>query len=231
MLLVLAFLLRLAAGWVWQSRLDDKFGDGRYRELLAARQGHRSGTSHTSIGDSHARVFRTPGYPVLLAPIFWLTDDHRTAVLLARAEAALLATLAVLGVWGLTRLLFDDRAALLAAVLATFYPGAIVLGVLILSEAPFCPLMLLQLVLWVLAWNAPIGRSEEALRLRRWPGGRGGNADAAQLAAVHAVCRGRGDAGGADCRGLSRFSRAPAATAVVDENGTVPFDAGITTAG
>ena len=27
-LLVLAFLLRLAAGWVWQSRLDDKFGMG-----------------------------------------------------------------------------------------------------------------------------------------------------------------------------------------------------------
>ena len=25
---------------------------------------------------------------------------------------------------------------------------------LILSEAPFCPLLLLQLVLWILAWNA-----------------------------------------------------------------------------
>ena len=78
----------------------------------------------------------------------------RTGVLLARAEAALLGTLAVLGVWWLTRLLFDDRAAWIAAVLATFYPGAIALSVLVLSEAPFCPLMLLQLGLWILAWRA-----------------------------------------------------------------------------
>ena len=80
-------------------------------------------------------------------------------MLLARAEAALLGTLAVLGVWWLTRLLFDDRAALLAAALATFYPGASRLSALVLSEAPFCPLMLLQLALWILAWRAP----------SRWP--------------------------------------------------------------
>jgi hypothetical protein len=38
--------------------------------------------------------------------------------------------------------------------LATIYPGAISLSVWILSEAPFCPLMLLQLVLWILAWQS-----------------------------------------------------------------------------
>jgi hypothetical protein len=153
-LLVFAFFIRLVAGWAWQSRLGEKVAMGdteSYRQLGRA---IARGEPY-EYGPTHARIFRTPGYPALLAPIFALTDDRRTALLLARAEAALFGTLAVLGVWGLTRLLFDERAALLAAILATFYPGAIVLGVLILSEAPFCPLMLLQLTLWVLAWKAP----------------------------------------------------------------------------
>jgi hypothetical protein len=105
-------------------------------------------------GPEHARVFRTPGYPLLLAPVFWLAGDGPGGVLVARAEAALLGTLAVLAVYWLTRLLFDDRAAWIAAVLATFYPGAIALSTMVLSEAPFCPLMLVQLGLWILAWNA-----------------------------------------------------------------------------
>ncbi len=118
---------------------------------------------------------RTPG-----PPCFW-----------PGPEAALLGTLAVLALWWLARLLFDDRTAMLAAVLATFYPGAIVLGVLILSEAPFCPLMLLQLAFWTLAWKTP------------QPGRRAIFAIFAGLAAgaatlmrpswllFHAVCRGR----------------------------------------
>jgi 4-amino-4-deoxy-L-arabinose transferase-like glycosyltransferase len=152
-LLVLAFLLRLAAGWMWQSRLGDNFGMGDTESYWQLGKAIARGEPY-EYGDVPARVFRTPGYPLLLAPIFLLTDDRPTAVLLARGEAALFGTLAVLVVWGLTRLLFDDRAAILAAALATFYPGAIVLGVLILSEAPFCPLILLQLVLWVIAWRA-----------------------------------------------------------------------------
>ncbi len=79
-------------------------------------------------------------------------------MLLARAEAALLGVLAVAGVWWLTRLLFDDRAALIAAALATFYPGAIAASMLVLSEAPFCPLLLLQLALWTMAWHAETRR-------------------------------------------------------------------------
>ena len=154
MLLVLAFLLRLAAGWVWQSRVGDNFAMGDTESYWQLGKAIARGERY-EFGDNHSRVFRTPGYPVLLVPIFLATDDHRTAVLLARAEAALLASLAVFGVWGVAKLLFDDRVAFLAAVLATFYPGAIVSGVLILSEAPFCPLILLQLVLWVLAWKAP----------------------------------------------------------------------------
>ncbi len=156
-LLVVAFLIRLAVGWAWQSRLGEKVAMGDTESYWQLGRAIASGEPY-EYGTPHARVFRTPGYPALLSPIFMLTDDRYAGLVLARAEAALFGTLAVLGVWGLTRLLFDERAALLAAGAATIYPGAIVLGVLILSEAPFCPLMLLQLALWVLAWRAPSAR-------------------------------------------------------------------------
>ena len=166
--LVIALALRQGTGWMWQVYLTGPFG-------LWDRPFHRQfglGDSETywSLGlaiaegrpytyePSGAQVFRTPGYPILLAPILWLAGDSLSAVLLARAEAALLGTLAMLAVWWLTRLLFDDRAAMIAAILAAIYPEAIGLGALILSEAPFCPLMLLQLGLWIIAWNSATSR-------------------------------------------------------------------------
>ena len=152
-LLAIAFAFRLAAGWQWQSRLDGRFGMGdTWATGPSAKKsptGSRTNLAKTTTECSARRAIRYcwrrfSGWPAM----------GRAAVMLARAEAALLATLSVLAVWWLARILFDDRAALLAAALATFYPGAIALGALILSEAPFCPLMLLQLVFWMLAWNA-----------------------------------------------------------------------------
>jgi 4-amino-4-deoxy-L-arabinose transferase-like glycosyltransferase len=155
LLLAAAFVLRLAAGWAWQSRFDQqRFGMGDSESYWTLGLAIADGKPY-ECGPERAQVFRTPGYPMLLAPVAWLLGDNQKAVLLARAEAALLGTLAVAAVWWLTRLLFDRRAALLAAALATIYPEAIALGALILSEAPFAPLMLLQLVLWTLAWQAP----------------------------------------------------------------------------
>jgi hypothetical protein len=153
LLLVAALLVRLAAGWFWQSRLDGRFGMGDSESYWLLAQTIAEAKPYV-YGADHARVFRTPGYPVLLAPIIRLAGDGRSGVLLARAEAALLGVLAVLALWWLTRLLFDDRAALLAAAMATFYPGAIVASMLVLSEAPFCPLLLLQLAFWIMAWRA-----------------------------------------------------------------------------
>ncbi len=111
LLLIVAFALRLAAGWAWQSRLAGRFGMGDSESYWKLASAIATGQPY-QYGPEHARVFRTPGYPLLLAPIVCLAGDGRDAVLLARAEAALLGTLAVLGVWWLTRLLFDDRAAL-----------------------------------------------------------------------------------------------------------------------
>jgi 4-amino-4-deoxy-L-arabinose transferase-like glycosyltransferase len=156
-LLLIAFALRLAVGWAWQARLDQtgqRFGMGDTESYWSLGKTIAFGLPY-EYGDGRAKVFRAPGYPILLSPIFRCTADGPAAVLLARAEAALLGTLAVLVLWWLTRLIFDDRAAFWAAVFAAFYPGAIVLGVLLLSEAPFCPLMLLQLAFWTLAWQSP----------------------------------------------------------------------------
>ncbi len=153
LLLAIAFAIRLAAGWVWQGRLSGQFALGDSESYWQLGRAIAAGQPY-EYGPEHARIFRTPGYPLLLAPVFWLAGDGPAGVLLARAEAAVLGTLAVLGVWWLAGLLFDDRAAWIAAVLATFYPGAIALSILVLSEAPFCPLMLLQLGLWILAWRA-----------------------------------------------------------------------------
>lgn len=153
LLLAIAFTIRLAAGWAWQSRLDGRFAFGDSESYWQLARAVAEGRPYV-YGIQNARVFRTPGYPVLLAPIFRITDDELTALLLARAEAALFGTLAVLGVWWIASLLFDRRTALLAMMIAAVYLGGIALSVLVLSEAPFCPIMLLQLGLCILAWKS-----------------------------------------------------------------------------
>jgi hypothetical protein len=70
-LLVLAFVLRLAAGLAWQSRLDGRFGMGDSESYWTLGKAIAQGQPY-ELGENHARVFRTPGYPVMLAPIFWL---------------------------------------------------------------------------------------------------------------------------------------------------------------
>ncbi len=99
-----------------------------------------------------ARVFRTPGYPLLLAPLFLLDNDP--PVLAGRLHAAALGTIAVAGVFWLGRLVFDDRVGLWAALLAALEPSSVAASVLVLSEAPFAPLMLAQLALGTAAWKA-----------------------------------------------------------------------------
>ncbi len=153
LLLAIALTGRLGAGVLLQWRLGGQFclGDSEsYWQLGSA----IARAAPYEYGPLHARVFRTPGYPVLLAPVIYFFGQGKAGVAMARAEAALFGTLAVALVWWLGRRLFDERAAWIAAVLATFYPGAVALSLLVLSEAPFCPLMLLQLVLWTVAWES-----------------------------------------------------------------------------
>ncbi len=152
LILALALAVRLTVAACWQSRLDGRFGFGDSESYWTLGRAVAGGQPYR-YGSDDAEVFRTPGYPVILAPIF-LLGGNEPPVMWARVESAVLGTLAVLCVWWLGRMLFDERTGLIAAAVAAFYPGAIAVGVLVLSESPFCVLMLVQLALWTLALRA-----------------------------------------------------------------------------
>jgi hypothetical protein len=152
LVLTVALGLRLAAGWWWQSRLgDDRFGFGDSQSYWTLGRAIARGQPYQTGPDS--RVFRTPGYPLLLAPIFVISGGE-PSVLWARAESAVCGSLAVGGVWWLARRLYSSRAGIWGGWMAVLYPGAVALGALVLSEAPFSALMLAQLCLWTAAWQA-----------------------------------------------------------------------------
>jgi len=152
LLLIVALGLRLAAGGWWQSRLgDNRFGFGDSQSYWTLGRAIARGQPYQMGPDS--RIFRTPGYPALLAPIFVLSGGE-PPVLWARAESAVCGTLAVGGVWWLARRLYSSRAGIWGAWMAALYPGAVALGALVLSAAPFLALVLAQLCLWTAAWQA-----------------------------------------------------------------------------
>ncbi|MEZ6071930.1 MAG: glycosyltransferase family 39 protein [Pirellulales bacterium] len=149
LVLVVALVVRLAAAGIWQRHIAGDgqfvFGDSlSYWQLgqhLAERQPYRYG---------NAFVFRTPGYPLLLAGMFKVVGSDAD-FLWGRALGACCGTAAVGLVYALASRLFDPTTACAASVAAAVYPGAIASSIFILSEAPFCPLMLAQLWLLVVA--------------------------------------------------------------------------------
>jgi 4-amino-4-deoxy-L-arabinose transferase-like glycosyltransferase len=152
-ILALALCARLGAAVWWQQRLGERrffFGDSEgYWELART---IAAGEPYQYLSPE-LRVFRTPGYPVVLSSVF-LIYGERPPVLAGRVLGALLGTAAVgLAGWWAT-LLFDARAGLIAGSIVAFYPGAIALSIFVLSEAPFVPLMLGQLALWTAAWQS-----------------------------------------------------------------------------
>jgi hypothetical protein len=149
--LALALAVRLGAALYWQWRFGGQFVFGDSESYFALGKAIADGGPY-EFGPTAARIFRTPGYPALLAPVYWLSHGP-AAVMLARLESALLGMLVVAGVWWLARQLFDDRAAIIAAAIAAIYPEAIAASALVLSESPFCALMMLQFGLWAAAWK------------------------------------------------------------------------------
>jgi len=160
LLLVAALVLRLAAGAWWQSRVGGRFGFPDSESYWTLGRAIASGEPYR-FGNADSRVFRAPGYPVLLAPLF-LLGGSEPPVFWARALGAMFGTLSVAGVWWLARRLFNPAAGWIAGAMAAVYPGAIAASVFVLSEAPFCPLMLANLALWIAAWQA------DRLRLALW---------------------------------------------------------------
>ena len=175
-ILAVALAVRLAAGAWWQSHLDDRrqfyFGDSAgYWELgrTIAR-----GEPYQYLSPD-ARVFRTPGYPLLLAGLYLVFADE-PPVMAARALSAVLGMVAVAVAGWWTTQLFDARAGRVAGWITALYPGSVALGAFVLSEAPFCALMLGHLALWGMAWRA--ASTERAIA---WAGAGGAVAAAATL--------------------------------------------------
>ena len=153
-LFAVALALRLAAGVWWQSRLADaqSFGFSDSHSYWELARTIANGESY-QFDSPDAKVFRTPGYPAVLAPLFVMWNGE-PPVWAARAESAVLGTLGVGAVYFLGVMAFDGRVGYLAAWLAAILPGSIGLGVYVLSEAAFAPLLVLNAALVVAAWRA-----------------------------------------------------------------------------
>ena len=134
-LFALALGLRLMTGLWWEKRLgeDTRFGFGDSETYWVLGQAIAEGKPY-QFGSPELRCMRTPGYPVILAAIF-RAADRQPPLFWARAVGAIWGTLAVGGVYWLARQLFGPPAALIAAIGAAIYPGAIAMSALILTEA------------------------------------------------------------------------------------------------
>lgn len=152
-LILVAVLLRLAMLIYWETKVGmDQFYFGDSETYWQLGKSIAEGRDY-AFGDS--QIFRMPGYPVLLAPLFRICErlfDMQPPYWLARLENVLFGTLTVLGVAWLAMLLFKDKTtALIAGWLVAIDPLNIVMSVLILSEAPFCFFMVLGMVFWIRA--------------------------------------------------------------------------------
>jgi len=158
LLLLAAFLVRLGGALWWQHRLNNPqgffFPDSHSYWHLA--RTIASGEPY-QYGSPDARVFRTPGYPMVLAVVFWLAGPE-PPVLVGRILGAGLGITVVGCCWWMGRRVFGPQAGWWAGVLAAFYPEAVAASMLILSEALFCPVMCLQLLMLLLAWQTPQAR-------------------------------------------------------------------------
>jgi hypothetical protein len=151
--LLLAFLVRLAAAVWWQQRVESPDGFASVEgDAFSYWNLGRSIAEGKPYSYAYSRVFRVPGYPLVLSLLF--TIRNPPPVLWARALGAVFGTAAVGGVIALGHQLFGPRCAVIAGIMAAFYPGAIGMSVLVLSEALFCPFMLLHLLCWVAAERA-----------------------------------------------------------------------------
>lgn len=148
-LFFVALALRLGAAAVWEHRYGDEpffFGDSETYWVLGKAIAEGKPYEYGGL-----QIHRMPGYPVVLAPIF-LFFGGDPPVLAGRIENSLIGSLTVLAVVWLAGILFDNRlTSHLAGWMVALDPLNLVLSVTILSEAPFCLFMVLQLGFWARA--------------------------------------------------------------------------------
>lgn len=143
---VVGLVLRIVAAWVWEIRAGGQFVFGDSESYWALARAIASGEEYRY---GNARIFRMPGYPLVLAPLFWL-GPAEPPHLWARFLGAGFGAVAILATYLLGERLFGRSVGIWSAWICSLYPGAIALSVFILSEALFCPVMLLALLAGVL---------------------------------------------------------------------------------
>ncbi len=150
-LLSVALATRVGVAIWWQDQLaasGQRFAMGDSESYWVLAHQIANGEPY-QYGSPDAAVFRTPLYPWLLS---WVVDpqervvDPQAGILAARVMGCVFGTLAVALMMWTTKRHFGSAASIVAGVLVTFYPGGIISSVLVLSEAPFMPLMLMVLV-------------------------------------------------------------------------------------
>jgi 4-amino-4-deoxy-L-arabinose transferase-like glycosyltransferase len=163
-ILAIALVSRLVAASWWEQRLPSgqKFGFADSESYWGLAQKLARGEPY-EFSERKDKIFRTPGYPLILAGMFRFLGNDDPPVYFARVLGALLGTASVAAVAALGGVLFGSRGGLLAASIAAVHPEAIAPSVFVLSEAPFCPLMMFQLVAWTLAWKSDCRRRCVAL--------------------------------------------------------------------
>ena len=149
-LLTLAGIVRLGAAVYWHQHWHGQFvfGDSQGYFELARAIAH--GQPYQL--PSGEQVFRAPGYPLLLSPVLWFFDGPQ-AVWAARIESCLFGSLTVLAVAWWAGQVFGPRAAWIAGLITAVYPEAVAISVPVLSEAPFCLLVAVNMAIWTAAWK------------------------------------------------------------------------------
>lgn len=158
-LLLAALGVRLGGAVWWQKRLPAEqrfaFGDSESYWHLGLKLARGKPYEY---GDEvgACKVFRTPGYPLLLAGLFRVIPGNRHGphVLWARALGGLFGCLTLAGVAAIAWQLFGPKAAVLAGAATAIYPEHVAASIFVLSEAPFGLPMIAHLLAWILAWRA-----------------------------------------------------------------------------
>ncbi len=149
--LMIALGVRVAAAYWWESKVPVGerflFPDSESYWTLA---GAMAADQPYQYGD--AKIFRTPGYPWLLSWLFHGTQEPR--VLTARWLGAVMGGATTAVTMCFAALAFDRATSLVAGIMVALYPGAVATSVFVLSEAPFMLLMMLQLLLWWMAFTS-----------------------------------------------------------------------------
>jgi len=159
--LLLALLVRVLAAFYWHSTLDSagerfRFGDSETYWVLAEKLCAGETYQYASVD---SRAFRAPGYPLFLAATIFFSQllGGLDSVLVARLAGCVVGVTTIAMLMAATFVLakrypsdgrFAEIASLSCGILAALYLGGVGMSIFILSEAVFCPLMILSLIAW-----------------------------------------------------------------------------------